>query len=186
MSQPADRHPDNVAGDFYVECDACISCEAPYHEAPDLMGRPGSSANNIGCFFRKQPTTPEEFDRACWAVIVSCVEAVRYAGKDPEIRRRLYNSGAYFSCDADQTDAELQVIQHVKSNYSGAVDYGVHWTYIHDESCDRILIACCYGPNPHSLGIFAVDKATRTVSILEDDADYRPRGATFKRPVDNS
>ena len=182
MSQPADRHPDNAAGDFYVECDSCISCEAPYHEAPELMGCPGSSGNNYGCFFRRQPSTPEEVDRACSAVMVSCVEAVRYAGNDPEILRTLYDRGAYASCDADPTDVESQVIQYVKDTYRLARKYGVHWTYIRDASPERELVACCYGPYQHTLGVFAFDNKARQIDIIHDDAAYRPHFDNFKRP----
>ena len=183
VSQPAERHPDNAAGDFYVECDSCVSCEAPYHEAPDLMGRPGSSANNYGCFFRKQPSSPEEIDRACSAVMVSCVEAVRYAGNHPQILRKLYDHGAYSSCDVAPTDLERRVVQHVKEHYSLANQHGVHWTYIREESTDRVLVACCYGPYQHTLGIFTVDKATRQINIIQDDAEFRPaRFDNYKRP----
>ena len=185
MSQSADRHPDNANGDFYVECDSCISCEAPYREAPDLMGRPGSSANNYGCFFRKQPSTADELDRACSAVMVSCVEAVRYTGNDPEVLRTLYDHGAYSSCDVDSTDVERKVTQHVKENYRAARRYGVHWTFVCDESPGRLLVACCYGPYRHTLGVFAFDKTTRQIGLIRDDADYRPRFDNFKRPKKN-
>src|SRR5262245_21664454 len=97
---PQRPHPDNAPGDFYVECDCCISCEAPYAEAPDLMGRPGSSPRNRGCYFRRQPTSPEEITRACDAVQISCVEAVHYKGSDRNILAELYQRGAYSSCDA--------------------------------------------------------------------------------------
>lgn len=182
MAQPADRHPENVVGDFYVECDSCVSCEAPYHEAPDLMGRPGSSEKNYGCFFRRQPLTPDQIDRACSAVMVSCVEAVRYAGNDPEILRTLYDRGAYSSCDVHPTEVERQLIQHVKDNYRVAKQHGVHWTYVRDESPERVLVACCYGPSRHTLGVFVFDKATRQINILRDDAAYRPTFDNFKRP----
>lgn len=182
MSHSAERHPDNAAGDFYVECDSCIACEAPYHAAPELIGRSGSSAKNQGCFFRKQPTTADQIDRACNAVVVSCVQAVRYAGNDPEIRRTLYDRGAYASCDAYPTDVEIEVIEFVKHKYPAASQYGVRWTYVREESCNRILIACCYGPYPHTLGVFALDKATREIDIIHDDANYRPQLDSFKRP----
>lgn len=70
-----ERYPLNVAGPFYVENGCCICCEAPLHEAPDLM-----AMDNSHCFFKKQPSTPEELERAISAMHVSCVEALRYPG----------------------------------------------------------------------------------------------------------
>ncbi len=99
IPQKIKRHPDNVPGDFYVSCDECIACEAPYHEAPELMGNSYTSKNNDGCYFKKQPVTPEEIEQACSAVCVSCVEAVRYAGNDPEILHRLEELNSRSSCD---------------------------------------------------------------------------------------
>lgn len=182
MSRSADRHPDNATGDFYVECDACISCEAPYFEAPDLMGRPASSPNNYGCFFWRQPSTPEETARACEAVAVSCVEAVRYSGKDPKILRTLYDRSAFASCDIEPTHLERQIIQHVKDNYRISQTHGVHWTYVRSDLRERTLVACCYGPYKHTLGLFAYDKATQQITIIHDDAGYRPKIDDFKRP----
>ena len=113
--QEIKRHPDNAPGDFYVVCDECISCEAPCGEAPDLMGAPDSSKKHYGCYFKKQPVTEEEIDRACDAVQTSCIEAVRYAGNDPEILRKLEERGSEFSCDVlhdnnpwdDKTDSGI-------------------------------------------------------------------------------
>jgi hypothetical protein len=80
-----ERTPLNAEGDFYVVKDTCITCMAPHHEAPELMGLDEAT----GCYFRRQPQTPEELGHAIEAVSVSCVEALRYAGNDPEILERL-------------------------------------------------------------------------------------------------
>ena len=79
-----DRDPRSVPGDFYVGADECITCGAPEHEAPDLM-----RMDEDGCFFAKQPDTPQEVERAVMAVWVSCCDAVRYRGNDPVILERL-------------------------------------------------------------------------------------------------
>ncbi len=76
----------------------CLFCEAPYHEAPDLMGTDDESCG-YHCHFRKQPTTPEEIERAIRACQVSCVEAVRYAGNDPAILARFQELRSAASCD---------------------------------------------------------------------------------------
>ena len=117
---------------------------------------------------------------------VSCVEAVRYAGNEPDILRKLYDEGAYASCDTSgnaASEIEHSVINHVERTYRFTARYGVHWTYIHEDTPERAVVACCYGPDTHNtLGVFAVDKSTRTVDIVNDDGKYRPRFDTFKRP----
>jgi len=186
MPSPNKRHPNNWPGDFYVVCDECMSCEAPCDAAPDLMGLPGSSDANYGCFFHKQPTSPEELDHACGAVAVSCVEAVRYAGNDSDILRKLYSLGAYASCDVSGTTAteiEQTVIDHVKRNYRSAARHDVHWTYICEDTEQLAIVACCYGSSSDTLGVFALDKASGSVSIIDDDdRNFRPNFDLFKRP----
>ena len=41
------------------------------------------------CYFRRQPVTAEEVERACRAVAVSCCDAVQYDGVDPAIVARI-------------------------------------------------------------------------------------------------
>ena len=92
----SERTPLNAEGDFYVMKDTCITCLAPEHEAPELMGLDEAT----GCYFRRQPQTPEELEQAIEAVSVSCVAALRYAGNDPEILERLRAKGEESQCDA--------------------------------------------------------------------------------------
>ena len=73
----------NAPGDFYVEDQMCISCTAPEHEAPDLMAHDTGKYHH--CYFKRQPQTPEEIERAILAVFVGCCGAVRYRGTDPQI-----------------------------------------------------------------------------------------------------
>ena len=182
MSPQYPPHPDNAPGDFYVECDSCISCEAPYQEAPDLMGRPGSSPRNGGCYFGRQPTTWQEIERACEAVAVSCVEAVRYKGRDRNILSKLYQLGAYSSCDVLPTDDEKLIIDYVRKNYPEAKTGGVHWTFVCDELPGRVYVACCFGRYRHTLGVFQLDKLTGSIVLHKDDKKYRPRFDLFRRP----
>jgi 4Fe-4S single cluster domain of Ferredoxin I len=81
-----DRFPKNVPGPFYVANEQCLACGTPEQEAPDLME---SDEQTGHCYFKKQPTTPEELERAVQAVQVSCCGAVLYSGNDPAILRRL-------------------------------------------------------------------------------------------------
>jgi hypothetical protein len=93
--KPNPPYPENAPGDFYVEDQCCISCEAPCSEAPDLM----AFSDEHHCYFKKQPSTPEETERAIMACVVSCVRAVRYAGDDPTIIERFRQLDSRDSCD---------------------------------------------------------------------------------------
>ena len=88
--------PQNAPGDFYVAKDRCIACGAPEAEAPELMGFDDAAPS---CYFRRQPATPAEVEQAIRAVWVSCCEAVRYRGEDPDVLRRLRALGEDASID---------------------------------------------------------------------------------------
>ncbi len=92
-----DRFHKNVAGDFYTE-NLCLSCEAPYGEAPDLIGT-DDGEGGYHCYFRRQPQTKEEVENAINACVASCIGCVRYAGKDPEILHRFRELGGTDACD---------------------------------------------------------------------------------------
>lgn len=79
----------NAPGDFYVGENECIMCEAPEHEAPELMSHDESTHGYGHCYFKRQPSTPDEVSHAIEAVKVSCCGAVRYGGSDPAIISRL-------------------------------------------------------------------------------------------------
>lgn len=81
------RHQLNVVGAFYVEDGGCIACGAPEAEAPELMGWTDGPGDH--CYFKRQPATAEEVDRAIRALEVSCCRALRYGGDDPAIIARL-------------------------------------------------------------------------------------------------
>ena len=95
-AEPENTTPDlnNVPGDFYVQCNSCIHCGAPEAEAPDLMEMTGT-----GCYFKKQPETEEEIERAINALAVSCISAVRYRGTDKNILNKIANLGYQSECD---------------------------------------------------------------------------------------
>jgi hypothetical protein len=90
MSEPQ-KHPDayplNAPGDFYVVNGGCMACGAPKQEAPELIVHDDSAYNH--CYFRRQPTTPEETESACRAVELGCCGSVRYGGRDESILKRL-------------------------------------------------------------------------------------------------
>src|SRR5205809_195048 len=86
--QHARRCPLNVSGSFYT-LGTCLACEAPEHEAPDLLAPLG--AGNFTTYFIKQPHTADEVERACAAIQSCCVCDLRYGGTDPAIIMRLGN-----------------------------------------------------------------------------------------------
>jgi hypothetical protein len=88
-------HPLNADGDFYVEKGLCLACTAPEHEAPELM----SHEDDYHCYFKRQPRTPDEVDKAIRAVVVGCCGAVRYRGTDPTIIERVVALGGREDCD---------------------------------------------------------------------------------------
>ena len=90
-------HPLNAPGPFYVVHELCMACCAPEAEAPTLMGH--TNTPYYHCYFKRQPADKNELEQACRAVQVSCVQAVRYAGKDPMVVERLGEMGAASSCD---------------------------------------------------------------------------------------
>ena len=83
-------------GHFYVERHCCLSCRAPELEAPELMAFDEQEGT---CYFRRQPSTPQELDNAISAVRASCIAAVRYGGHDLEVLRRLAACGSANSAD---------------------------------------------------------------------------------------
>ena len=91
------RYSENSQGDFYVENGVCTSCGAPQVEAPDLIEH---SALEYGhCYFKKQPQTEGEIERAINAIAVSCISGLRYGGTNEKILKRLYEIGESEQCD---------------------------------------------------------------------------------------
>lgn len=91
------RVPENVPGDFYVETGYCTSCCLVHGEAPELLNDPEQPFRE--CYFRRQPQTQEEIDRAIDAICVSEMDALRYGGTDPAIIAKLRERGAADQCD---------------------------------------------------------------------------------------
>lgn len=88
-----DETSTEVEGDWRVDHNRCVACGAPPLEAPELMGFGdkfrGAHLGAVQCYFKRQPSTPAEVERACVAAETSCCEAVRYLGNDPAIRARI-------------------------------------------------------------------------------------------------
>ncbi len=84
------RYPKNVPGPFFVANGECIICRAPEYAAPDLMG---FDEEDKHCYFKKQPSTPDEIIQAAKAVVSCCCEAVIYEGDDPTIHQKIVEAG---------------------------------------------------------------------------------------------
>src|SRR5438477_9671707 len=91
------RVPQNAPGDFYVQAGCCTKCCMVHGEAPNLLNDPSQPFEE--CYFRRQPQTPQEFEQAVAAICVSEVCALRYAGCDPQILRKLHEHGLAGQCD---------------------------------------------------------------------------------------
>jgi hypothetical protein len=67
-----------------------------------------------GCYFHKQPATPDEVNDAIRAMLVSCIEVYRYGGDDPTIRRRLAELGYSHLCDEPLEGHPVVLRNHVR------------------------------------------------------------------------
>jgi hypothetical protein len=115
-----DRYPENSQGDFYVENGVCITCGAPEAEAPDLIEH---SKNEYGhCYFKKQPETEDEIERAINAIAVSCISGLRYGGTDEKILKRLYEIGEGGQCDHKPTgNYKTLICDNVTFLFNGSI-----------------------------------------------------------------
>jgi hypothetical protein len=102
MNKRYERYPENALGHFYVAKDYCICCRLPEEKAPDLMGFANKTedAASMHCFFKRQPSTLDELERAMEALRICCCSALRYAGRDIKILQRLKQIGCQEQCDA--------------------------------------------------------------------------------------
>ena len=97
--QEKERYPLNAEGPFYVENNACITCSVWETIVPDLMVYDERDGRPEHCYFKRQPQTPDEIERAIEAIYYSEIQGLRYAGNDPEILRRLIDKGCAECCD---------------------------------------------------------------------------------------
>jgi hypothetical protein len=83
-------HPKSAPGDFYVVKGECLACGVPHVVAPDLVGWTGEKIPH--CFWKKQPKTPAELERAIAVLDAQELECHRYAGTDPAILNRVLST----------------------------------------------------------------------------------------------
>jgi len=112
------RYPLNK-GDFYIRNGECITCGAPRAEAPDIVEH-GMDGH---CYFKKQPQTETELDQAINAMMVSCINALRYGGTEEKILKRLYEDGMADLCDnIPEGQYPILVRDRVSFNFEGLMD----------------------------------------------------------------
>jgi hypothetical protein len=83
-------HPKSAPGDFYVVKGECLACGVPHVVAPDLVGWTGEKIPH--CFWKKQPETQAELERAIAVLEAQELGCHRYAGTDPGILNRVLSS----------------------------------------------------------------------------------------------
>jgi hypothetical protein len=101
------RCEENRGGDFYTDCETCLTCDIPHITAPDLMAYVTHPSSHPHCVFTRQPRTPEEIERAIDAMCNSEVCGIRYGGDDPEILRRVAARAGDRPSGEGTTDAPL-------------------------------------------------------------------------------
>ncbi|THU31579.1 ferredoxin [Niastella caeni] len=118
QSSNYDRHPFNK-GDFYINNGVCIACGAPEAEAQDIIEH---SKSDNHCYFKKQPVTEDEIDQAIKAMMVSCINALRYGGQDEIIIKRLYQNGMEDLCDNKAKDRyKILIRDRIHFNFLGTL-----------------------------------------------------------------
>jgi len=63
-----------------------MHCGAPEIAAPDFMGFDEKARS---CYFKKQPSTPEEYEQAMQAVRVACCDNIHYSTDDPAVLEQI-------------------------------------------------------------------------------------------------
>src|SRR5258708_10738761 len=83
-------HPKSAPGDLSVVKGECLACGVPHVVAPDLVGWTGEKIPH--CFWKKQPETQAELERAIAVLEAQELECHRYAGTDPAILNRVLST----------------------------------------------------------------------------------------------
>ena len=110
---PFRPHPENCAGDFYVEEGCCIFCGVPEAEAPEVFGW-ASGPSPSHCIVAQQPRTAASVTRTLFAMQGAEVDCIRYRGCDADISRRIVEMGQGAQCDLlPLTDAAPLTRTHV-------------------------------------------------------------------------
>lgn len=111
MTNERKPHPQNVAGDFYVQDECCTLCDIPRTEAPELFAL---TENEDHCFVSRQPQTEDEISQMLSAIACAELKCIHYRGRDPAIISRLSAMGEMDVCDSTPLPGiELGLRNHV-------------------------------------------------------------------------
>lgn len=99
MQKP--RYPKNVAGDFYVAENCCISCGIWEGRAEHLIRWDEAASGTPQCYVYRQPQGRADIDALLAVMDIAEVDCFRYAGENAEILRKLVNSDHAGNCDSD-------------------------------------------------------------------------------------
>jgi hypothetical protein len=89
----AKPHPANAPGDYFVEDGCCLSCDVPFHYAPDLFAWFTDPRGGVHCYVKKQPETAVEADRMFEVIRQAEAGCIMYRGSDRAAQRRLVEAG---------------------------------------------------------------------------------------------
>jgi ferredoxin len=87
---------------FYIEQIECVMCGACEAVAPDLISHETVDKHSGTYFFKRQPETPGEIDRAIRAINGCCVSCIYYRGDDPTVRRKIEAPFGQSNCCSSQ------------------------------------------------------------------------------------
>jgi hypothetical protein len=90
-------HPLNVAGDFYIENQCCITCDLPRTLAPDMFRYTDTKDH---CYVYKQPETADQMERILQAMQGAEVLCVRCRTRNESLLQTLRKRGLDKQCDA--------------------------------------------------------------------------------------
>ncbi len=118
MVKKEQPHKDNAPGPFYVCDDCCTACDVPFVETPDLF----SYDDQNHCYVTSQPKTESELSRMIRTVLSAELECIRYSGTDPDVLRRLAESGYSHLADVPILDVKPVLRNHVTFNPVDSMD----------------------------------------------------------------
>ena len=97
-----ERFPLSADGPFYVLYECCVACDVPLTQVPDLMAMHQSDDPDefaYHCYFKRQPKTDAELQRAINAIHVQDLGCIRYGGSDSDVLSRLHDLDLDEDCD---------------------------------------------------------------------------------------
>lgn len=102
-------HKNNVPGSFYVCDGCCTACDVPFDGTSDMF----TYDSDMHCYVSKQPETKDDLTRMIRTLLSTELECVRYRGSDPDVLRRLGESGSAHLSDIPIEGIDRVLRDHV-------------------------------------------------------------------------